>query len=63
MLGPVLLEHGSEEQKHKFLTPMTRGEVRWCQGFSEPNAGSDLASIKTFAEDCGDHYLINGSKI
>lgn len=63
MLGPVLLEHGTEEQKQRLLTPMTRGEVRWCQGFSEPNAGSDLANIKTFAEDCGDHYLVSGSKI
>ncbi|MBH0092006.1 acyl-CoA dehydrogenase family protein [Pseudoalteromonas sp. SCQQ13] len=63
MLGPVLLEHGTELQKQQFLTPMTRGEVRWCQGFSEPNAGSDLASIRTSAIDQGDHYLVNGSKI
>ena len=63
MLGPVLLEHGNEQQKQQFLKPMTRGEVRWCQGFSEPNAGSDLASIRTSAVDEGDHYLVNGSKI
>lgn len=63
MLGPVLLEHGSEQQKQQFLKLMTRGEVRWCQGFSEPNAGSDLASIRTSAVDKGDHYLVNGSKI
>jgi alkylation response protein AidB-like acyl-CoA dehydrogenase len=63
MLGPVLLQHGSEAQKQEFLKPMTRGEVRWCQGFSEPNAGSDLASIRTSAVDMGDHYLVNGSKI
>lgn len=63
MLGPVLLEYGTEAQKQRFLPPMARGEVRWCQGFSEPNAGSDLASIRTFAEDKGDHYKINGSKI
>jgi alkylation response protein AidB-like acyl-CoA dehydrogenase len=63
MLGPVLLEHASEQQKEQFLQPMTRGEVRWCQGFSEPNAGSDLASIRTSAVDMGDHYLVNGSKI
>ncbi len=63
MLGPVLLEYGTQEQKERFLPPMARGEVRWCQGFSEPNAGSDLASIKTFAEDKGDHYEVNGSKI
>ena len=63
MLGPVLLQHGSDEQKQQFLKPMTRGEVRWCQGFSEPNAGSDLANIRTSAVDQGDHYLVNGSKI
>ena len=63
MLGPVLLEHGTEQQKQQFLTPMARGEVRWCQGFSEPNAGSDLASLRTSAVDMGDHYLVNGSKI
>ncbi|ASP48252.1 acyl-CoA dehydrogenase family protein [Cognaticolwellia beringensis] len=63
MLGPVLLAHASERQKQQFLQPMTRGEVRWCQGFSEPNAGSDLASIRTSAVDMGDHYLVNGSKI
>lgn len=63
MLGPVLLAHGTEQQKQQFLTPMARGEVRWCQGFSEPNAGSDLASLRTSAVDMGDHYLVNGSKI
>ncbi|WP_372760053.1 acyl-CoA dehydrogenase family protein [Pseudoalteromonas sp.] len=63
MLGPVLLQHGTEQQKQQFLTPMTRGAVRWCQGFSEPNAGSDLANIRTSAVDQGDHYLVNGSKI
>ena len=63
MLGPVLLQHGTEQQKQQFLQPMTRGEVRWCQGFSEPNAGSDLASLRTSAVDMGDHYLVNGSKI
>ena len=63
MLGPVLLEFGTEEQKKQLLTPMTRGEVRWCQGFSEPNAGSDLASLKTSARDAGDHFVVDGSKI
>lgn len=63
MLGPVLLEFGTEEQKKRLLTPMTRGEVRWCQGFSEPNAGSDLANIRTSAVDAGDHFVVNGSKI
>lgn len=63
MLGPVLLEYASEEQKQRFLPPMVRGEVRWCQGFSEPNAGSDLASLRTAAVLDGDDYVINGSKI
>lgn len=63
MLGPVLLEYGSEQQKRDLLTPMARGEIRWCQGFSEPNAGSDLASLKTSARDEGDHFVVNGTKI
>lgn len=62
MFGPTLLEYGSEEQKHEHIPPIARGEVRWCQGYSEPGAGSDLASLQTFAEDCGDHYLVNGQK-
>lgn len=63
MLGPLLLEFGSEEQKRSLLPPMARGEVRWCQGFSEPNAGSDLASLKMSARDGGDHFIVDGSKI
>jgi acyl-CoA dehydrogenase len=63
MLGPALLHFGSEEQKLEHLPKIARGEIRWCQGYSEPNAGSDLASLATKAEDCGDHYLINGQKI
>ncbi|MDZ3992020.1 Acyl-CoA dehydrogenase FadE34 [Pseudomonas sp. Teo4] len=63
MLGPVLLAYGSEEQKRTLLPPMARGEVRWCQGFSEPNAGSDLASLKMAARDAGDHFVVDGSKI
>ena len=63
MLGPVLLAFGSEEQKRTLLPPMARGEVRWCQGFSEPNAGSDLASLKMAARDAGDHFVVDGSKI
>ncbi len=63
MLGPALLEFGNEEQKKEHLTKIARGEIRWCQGYSEPNAGSDLASLATKAEDKGDHYLINGQKI
>lgn len=63
MLGPVLLEFASEEQKQQFLPPMTRGEIRWCQGFSEPNAGSDLASLRTSAVIDGDDFVVNGTKI
>jgi alkylation response protein AidB-like acyl-CoA dehydrogenase len=63
MLGPVLLEYGSEEQKREHLPKITRGEIRWCQGYSEPGAGSDLAGLQTRAEDKGDHYLVNGQKI
>ena len=63
MIGPTLLEHGTEDQKQRHLPKIARGEVAWCQGYSEPGAGSDLASLKTRAEDQGDHYLVNGSKI
>jgi acyl-CoA dehydrogenase len=63
MLGPVLLEVGTEEQKRQHLAPMMAGRVRWCQGFSEPNAGSDLASLKTSARREGDEFIVNGSKI
>ncbi|GAB5451384.1 MAG: acyl-CoA dehydrogenase family protein [Halioglobus sp.] len=63
MLGPALLEFGNEEQKLEHLPKIARGEIRWCQGYSEPNAGSDLASLATKAEDQGDHYLINGQKV
>lgn len=63
MLGPVLLEYGTPEQKAEHLPPMMRGEIRWCQGFSEPNAGSDLASLRTSAVVDGDAFIVNGSKI
>ena len=63
MLGPALLEFGSEEQKREHLPPICRGEIRWCQGYSEPNAGSDLASLQTRAEDRGDYFEINGQKV
>ncbi len=63
MLGPAILEYGTEEQKQTFITSIVRGETRWCQGYSEPGSGSDLASLQCRAEDMGDHFLINGSKI
>jgi alkylation response protein AidB-like acyl-CoA dehydrogenase len=63
MLGPALLKYGTEEQKLEHLPKIARGEIRWCQGYSEPGAGSDLASLQTSAEDKGDHYLVNGQKV
>lgn len=63
MLGPVLLQYGTEEQKKRYIPPIVRGEVRWCQGYSEPAAGSDLASLQTRAELVGDQFVINGSKV
>ena len=63
MLGPALLVYGNEEQKKQHLSAICRGEIRWAQGYSEPSAGSDLANLKTKAEDCGDHFLVNGTKI
>jgi len=63
MLGPVLLEYANEEQKKEHLPKITRGEIRWCQGYSEPGAGSDLAGLQTKCEDKGDHWLINGQKV
>jgi alkylation response protein AidB-like acyl-CoA dehydrogenase len=63
MFGPTLLEYGDEAQKQYHIPRIARQEVRWCQGFSEPGAGSDLASLQTRCEDKGDHWLVNGSKI
>jgi alkylation response protein AidB-like acyl-CoA dehydrogenase len=63
MLGPALLKFGNEAQKREHLPKIARGEIRWCQGYSEPNAGSDLAALATRADDQGDHYLVNGQKI
>lgn len=63
MLGPALLYAGSEEQKMKYIPEICRGEIWWCQGYSEPGSGSDLASLQTKAEDMGDHFLVNGQKI
>jgi acyl-CoA dehydrogenase len=63
MLGPVLLKYGNEWQKAEFLPKIARGQIRWCQGYSEPNAGSDLAGLQTRAEDRGEHFLVNGQKV
>ncbi|AJP71897.1 acyl-CoA dehydrogenase family protein [Sphingomonas hengshuiensis] len=63
MLGPALLKYGTEAQKLEHLPKIARGEIRWCQGYSEPNAGSDLAGLQTSAEDMGDHFLVNGQKV
>ena len=63
MLGPALLEFGTEDQKRHFLPQIARGEVRWCQGYSEPGAGSDLAGLQTKGVDCGSHFEVTGQKI
>ena len=63
MVGPAVLIHGTEEQKKRFLLPISRGETIWCEGFSEPDAGSDLASVKCQAKEEDDHFVINGEKI
>ena len=65
MLAPVLMNYGSEEQQQRFLPDIRDRKVNWCQGYSEPNAGSDLANLKTKAElsTDGSHYVVNGTKI
>ena len=63
MLAPCIIEFGSEEQKLEHIPKIIKGEIRWCQGYSEPGSGSDLASLSTKAEDMGDHYLVNGQKV
>jgi len=63
MFGPALIEFGNEDQKKRFLPDIVKGKTRWCQGYSEPGAGSDLAGLQTKCEDKGDHYLINGQKV
>ncbi len=63
MFGPTLLEYGTEAQKQRYIPDIVAGKVWWCQGYSEPGSGSDLASLQTRAEDKGDHFLVNGQKI
>ncbi len=63
MLGPALLKFASEEQKQHYIPEIIHGKIRWCQGYSEPNTGSDLASLQMRAEDKGDHFLVNGQKV
>jgi alkylation response protein AidB-like acyl-CoA dehydrogenase len=63
MIGPTLLEYGTDDQKARHLPKIASGEIRWCQGYSEPGSGSDLASLQTRAVDKGDHFVINGQKI
>ncbi len=63
MLGPALLHFGTEGQKQRFLNEIARGEIRWCQGYSEPGSGSDLVSLQTYGEDKGDSWTVNGQKV
>ena len=63
MMAPTLMIHGTDEQKSEFLPPVSKGEVQWCQGYSEPESGSDLASLQTRAVEDGDDFVINGTKV
>ncbi|MCH7844003.1 MAG: acyl-CoA dehydrogenase family protein, partial [Chloroflexi bacterium] len=63
IVGPAIMVFGTQDQKERYLSPIARGEVEYCQGFSEPNVGSDLASLELRAERDGDEYVLNGSKM
>ncbi len=63
IVGPAIMLYGNEQQKKRYLSEISRGEAEWCQGFSEPNSGSDLASLRTTAVEESDHYVVNGQKI
>ena len=63
MIGPAIIEFGNDAQCREHLPPIARGEIRWCQGYSEPGAGSDLAGLMMRADEDGDDYIVNGSKI
>jgi len=63
LLGPALIHHGSEAQRRRFIQPMLSGDEIWCQGFSEPGAGSDLAALKTAVRPDGDHFVLSGQKV
>ncbi len=63
MIGPTLLQHGTEEQRQKYIPEIVHGKIRWCQGYSEPNAGSDLANVQTRVKVDGDDFIVNGQKI
>ena len=62
MVAPIIMAYGTDEQKARFLPDILESNVWWCQGYSEPNSGSDLASLKTSAVRDGDHYIVNGAK-